>query len=237
MEDKIKIAVLGCANIAKRMVIPAIKQNARFELAHVSSRQEHKAKKFAEMFGCNYLSSYEETLQSDVDAVYVPLPTGLHYDWAIQLIKSGKHVLIEKSLASTYPEVKKIIKCAEDHNRLVMENFQFLFHSQHESIKNMIDQGDIGDIRCFRSSFGFPPFRDPANIRYSKTLGGGALLDAGAYTLKAPTFIVGSGFKVAAANMHFDKGFDVDISGEGMLVHPNGTTAQIAYGFDHFLSV
>ena len=87
-----------------------------------------------------------------------------------------------------------MVDLARRQNRLLMETFQFRFHAQHAVVKEILASGLIGDIRCFRSAFGFPPFPDgKANIRYQKALGGGALLDAGAYTIKAATFMLGEG--------------------------------------------
>jgi predicted dehydrogenase len=86
-----------------------------------------------------------------------------------------------------------------------------------------------------RSSFGFPPFVDKDNIRYQKAIGGGALLDAGAYTIKIAQIILGSKIYIEGASL--DKPFDkeVDISGSAYIKHKNiHVTAQVAFGFDHF---
>jgi len=234
MYEKIKVGVLGCADIARRMVIPAILQNDNFELLVVSSRDVSKAKHFAQYFGCEFLGSYEELLQSEVDMVYVPLPTGLHFEWAVKILNQGKHILIEKSIATNYQEAKDIVNLARAKNLLVMENFQFLYHSQDQFIKKLIQGGEIGEVHNLRSSFGFPPFADANNIRYQKELGGGALLDVGAYTIRATSFLGGAGFTVKSAVLNFSENFEVDIFGSGFLVNSEGITSQVAFGFDYF---
>jgi predicted dehydrogenase len=116
-----------------------------------------------------------------------------------------------------------------------MENFQFRFHKQLKFIQDEIEQGKIGEIKLLRSSFGFPPFVDKDNIRYQKAIGGGALLDAGAYTLKIAQIFLGSEIYIEGASLDipFDK--EVDISGSAYIkVKHNHIAAQIAFGFDHF---
>ena len=116
-----------------------------------------------------------------------------------------------------------------------MENFQFRFHSQLEFIKNLIDSGQIGELRNIRSSFGFPPFQDNDNIRYQKALGGGSLLDAGAYPLKITQIFLGHDVYVDSACLGSTNGKEVDIWGSAFLKHRRSSiTSQIAFGFDHY---
>jgi NDP-hexose-3-ketoreductase len=115
---------------------------------------------------------------------------------------------------------------------LIMENFTFLYHGQHELVKGLIKDGKIGDLRCFRSSFGFPPL-DPQNFRYNKELGGGSLLDAAAYTIRASQLFLGNDLRVEAATLnHLDS--EVDIYGGAYLKAEDGSFAEVAFGFDNF---
>jgi predicted dehydrogenase len=99
----------------------------------------------------------------------------------------------------------------------------------------MLGQNEIGEIRCFRSSFGFPPFDLKSNIRYQSPLGGGALLDSGAYTLRATSFMCGSGFEVRAAQLMNHEFFNVDWYGGAFLSHnETGLISEIAFGFDNY---
>ena len=86
-----------------------------------------------------------------------------------------------------------------------------------------------------RSCFGFPPFDDSKNIRYQKNLGGGALLDAGAYTIKISQIFLGRNIFVDSAFLDTPKSYSVDISGSATLKQNDGKlVSQIAFGFDHF---
>ena len=231
---KIRIGILGCANIAGRLVIPAIASSDNFKLTAVASRSHKKAQAFASKFNCNAVKNYQSLIdRDDIDAIYIPLPIGLHHEWVIKCLESGKHVLCEKSLAPDYGTVKSMVETARSHSLVLIENFAFVFHSQHKFVLDKLKNGEIGQIRCFRGSFGFPPFTDD-NIRYSKKLGGGSLLDAGSYAVKATQLIFGHDIKVTSAFLGYETGKEVDIYGGASLVSGSGHISQIAFGFDNY---
>jgi len=235
MVKKINIGVLGCANIAQRYIIPSICKNNLFQLVGVASRSKNKADSVASLFNTKAYYSYESLLELDLDAIYIPLPNGLHYEWIKKALNKNIHVLVEKSLACNFAEVQELNLIAKNNGLVLMENFQFRFHKQLKFIQDEIDRGKLGEIKLLRSSFGFPPFLDKDNIRYQKTLGGGALLDAGAYTIKIAQIFLGSAINIEGASL--DKPFDkeVDISGSAYIkLKKSYVTAQIAFGFDHF---
>lgn len=237
MFKQIKIGVLGCADIAQKYVIPSIKNlEDKFELVGVASRTSRKAKEYATKFNTKPYSCYEDLLDSgSLDAVYIPLPNALHYEWVQYALKNKIHVLVEKSLACNLDEVIQLNQLAKKNNVVLIENFQFRFHPQLEFIKNIIKSGEIGELRLLRSSFGFPPFKDKNNIRYQKDLGGGALLDAGAYPIKLSQEILGTELIINSASLYYDDGFNVDTWGSAQLVSVKSkVTSQISFGFDNF---
>ena len=261
----LQFGILGCANIAIRSLMPAISRHPACRLAAVASRSRDKAAPLAAQYGCRALGYEELIADPAIKAIYVPLPTGLHFEWVMKALAAGKHVLCEKSLGCTEAEVKQMVAEARRRKRLLMETFQFRFHSQHAVAKEILASGVLGEIRCFRSAFGFPPFPDgKANIRYQKALGGGALLDTGAYTIKAATFMLGSGesgdfnaeaqrrrsgegsfmaeaqrrrgeaFRVKAATLRYVPEHEVDVGGSICMEHDSGVAIQTAFGFDNF---
>jgi len=231
--NKLRIGVLGCANIAKRSVIPAIITIPEFELVAVASRTKEKAYEFAEAFNCEAVEGYQNLLdRNDIDVIYMPLPTGLHEEWVIKALDAGKHIHIEKSLAMSYESAQKMVAKAKEKELLIMENFMFLYHNQHQFVKNLIKEDKIGTIRCFRSSFGFPPLPND-NFRYNKTLGGGALLDAAAYTVRVSQLFLGNDIEVKAASLNYENQ-EVDIYGGAYLKNSNGAFSEVAFGFDNF---
>ena len=235
MSNVIKIGVLGCANIARRHIIPAIYESSSFELIGIASRSKEKADSFASIFNTVAYYNYESLIESNIDAVYIPLPNGLHYDWIKKSLDKNLHVLVEKSLACNFEEVRELNLLAKNKGLVIMENFQFRFHKQLNFIQNQINQGYIGELKLLRASFGFPPFEDENNIRYQKAIGGGALLDAGAYTIKVAQIFLGSEIYIDSASLEKPSEKEVDISGSALIKHKNRSlTAQIAFGFDHF---
>jgi len=235
MVKAIKIGVLGCANIAERFVLPAIKQSRFFELTGVASRSEDKADSFANIFNTKAYYSYDSLLQSNLDAIYIPLPNGMHYEWIKSALNKKLHVLVEKSLACDLEQVRELNQLARDNGLALVENFQFRFHNQIKFIQKQLDKGHLGEVRLLRSSFGFPPFKDKDNIRYQKAIGGGALLDAGAYTIKVSQIFLGDEIYVDSASLTRPHDQEVNIWGSAFIKQKHGhLTSQIAFGFDHF---
>ncbi|WP_303316571.1 Gfo/Idh/MocA family oxidoreductase [Flavivirga abyssicola] len=228
--------ILGCANIAITSVIPAILRSDANAKIIVSSRSLQKAEEVSGRYNCNFVTGYEKLLEiEELDAIYIPLPTGLHYEWVLKALKLGKHVLVEKSAAMTFNEANEMVELARRKNLALVENFQFQHHSQHKVVKSIIKEKRLGELRCFRSSFGFPPFGGDNNIRYKKELGGGALLDAGAYTLKAASFILEKDFEVKSSFLANNDKYKVDWFGGAFLIDEKKEIfVETAFGFDNY---
>ena len=232
--SKLRIGVMGCSGFARRAMIPALAQCGGMELIAVASRSVEKANRTAAEFGCLGLSGYEALLaRDDVDAVYMPIPTGLHDEWCTKALHAGKHLLVEKSFAATEASASEMVALARARKRLVVENFQFQTHAQWMRLASFMTSGEIGAVHLVRGTFGFPPLsRD--NFRWDKALGGGALLDAGAYMAKAAQLLLGLGLEVRGAALQMDGETGVDRYGEAMLRNAQGQVAQVAFGFDYF---
>jgi dTDP-3,4-didehydro-2,6-dideoxy-alpha-D-glucose 3-reductase len=229
----LRMGVLGCASIAWRRTIPAMLQTPKIRLIAVASREAGKAARFAGHFGCEALDDYETLLaREDIDAVYIPLPIGLHREWTGRALEAGKHVLVEKPLAATHAEAEEMTGIARRHGRRLLDNFMFLNHSQHEAIGKLVADGVIGQTRVFSSSFGIPPL-PAADIRYSPQLAGGALLDVGVYPLRAAQLFLGTDLRVVGSVLRDDPATGVDVGGSALLRTPGGVTAEISFGMEH----
>ena len=180
----LRVGVMGCSSFAQRAMIPALQECETTELICVSSRTAEKAIQVANKFGCDAVEGYESIVRrDDIDAIYMPLPTGMHEEWCTKALEAGKHLLVEKSFAMNKESAERMLDLARSQNRLVMENFQFQTHRQWKEIKSRMTSGELGDVHLVRSTFGFPPL-PLDNFRWNKELGGGALLDVGAYMTK-----------------------------------------------------
>ena len=230
----VRLGIMGCADIAWRAMAPAAVECAQVALVAVASREAEKAEKFAVRFHCDPLVGYDKLLErDDIDAVYMPLPTGLHYKWVIRALEARKHILVEKSFAADYATCQEMVRMARENNRLILENFLFPHHFQHSWVKDFISRGKIGEVQLFRSTFGFPPLPED-NFRYSKELGGGSLLDAGSYVVKAASLYLGSDLTLLGAALKYDDALGVDIYGDALFKNGEGKTAQLSFGFNYF---
>ncbi len=232
--NKLNIGILGFASIAIKAIIPAVVQSEYFELRGIASRNSDNKEVIENKYSCKFYNEYEAMVDDQsIDALYIPLPNSLHYPWAKKALENGKHLLVEKSLACSYQDVERLNDLAKQNNLAIVENFQFRKHSQLAKIKEIIGNNQLGEIRAIKSSFGFPPFPDKNNIRYIKELGGGALLDAGAYPIKLAQELLGFDIKITSALLEYE-GQEVDIWGAGMLQQENASNfVQFSFGFDH----
>ncbi|WP_279581693.1 Gfo/Idh/MocA family protein [Fodinicola feengrottensis] len=167
----LRFGVLGCASIARRRMLPALADAAGIEVTAVASRDLRRAQETAAPYGCASVEGYDNLLaRDDVDAVYLPLPTGLHAEWIEKALLAGKHVLSEKALTVRLEEAQSLVALAQAHGLLLVENFAFLHHSQHAVVRESLPR--IGEIRAFSAAMGIPPL-EPENPRYLPDLGGG----------------------------------------------------------------
>ena len=201
--------------------------------ARSNKKEEKKAALFTETYRGKLFASYEEIIHSpEIDAIYIPLPPALHFRWAKSALEAGKHVLLEKPATLNLSETKELIKIASERVLALHENYMFSFHNQIAAVNDIIACGQLGDIRLYRISFGFPR-REKNDFRYNKELGGGALYDAGGYTLKYASMLLGSDARLAYAKLNYIDEFSVDVYGCATMINDVGTVAQIAFGMDN----
>ncbi|MFE6049453.1 Gfo/Idh/MocA family protein [Kitasatospora sp. NPDC056446] len=229
----VRIGVLGTASIAWRRTLPAFAEVPGLELAAVASRERASAERFTERFGGTPVEGYRQLLERpDVDAVYVPLPTGLHHEWVARALRAGKHVLAEKPLTGSAGHTRELVALARERGLLLRENLMFTHHHRHERVRRLVADGAIGELRSLTAVFGIPPL--PAtDVRYRPELGGGALLDVGVYPVRAARLLLGDDLRVLGAHLRTAAPDGVDVAGAALLGTPDGVTAQLAFGFEH----
>lgn len=197
------------------------------------SSEMSKATTFTDQFGGKVILSYEAlVLSPDIDAIYCPLPPALHHKWAKLALENKKHVFVEKPSTTSLIDTEDLIAIASKNSLALHENYMFIFHSQLEEIDKVVKSGEIGDVRLYRITFGFPS-RSANDFRYNKALGGGALLDAGGYCLKYANFLLGGDANITTAQANYLNGFEVDMYGSATMVNNKGEIAQIAFGMNN----
>lgn len=228
-----KIGVLGTADIAFRRFLPALQKCPELGYAGVASRTVEKAARFVEAFGGQAYPSYDALLaDASIDAVYVPLPPALHYEWGRKVLEAGKHLFMEKPFTTSLGETEKLLRLAEEKGLAIHENYMFLYHSQLARVKGLIADGALGELRLIRAAFGFPK-RGGDDFRYKKELGGGALLDCGGYPVRLALELLGDTARVVQARLSQPEGYEVDLYGSAVLENESGLCAQISFGMDN----
>lgn len=203
------------------------------QIKNMQVSEAEKAQKFADTYGGKVYRGYESlTTTEEIDAVYIPLPPALHFRWAKQALLNGKHVFVEKPSTTSLADTEEIVHLAQEKSLALHENYMFVFHRQLEELNAIICSGEIGDVRLYRISFGFPR-RDAKDFRYNRSLGGGALLDAGGYTMKLASYLLGPTSRVVTATANYLPGFEVDMYGSATMVNKNHQVAQLAFGMDN----
>ncbi|WP_143532056.1 Gfo/Idh/MocA family protein [Saccharothrix sp. ALI-22-I] len=228
-----RVGVLGTADIARRKMATALRDTEGIELTAVASRRQHDAERFAAEFRCAAVEGYEALLhRDDIDAVYIPLPVAMIARWVDLALRRGKHVLAEKTVTASSRVARGLSRVADEHGRTLVANFAFLHHRRQRVVEELLASGALGEIRLFRADFAFPP-RDQEDIRYRPDLGGGALLDAGTYVLRAARWALGPVPEVEAASLATSGPLGVDVAGAVQLRSVTGVPAQLSFGFDH----
>ena len=228
-----RLGILGTADIAFRRFLPALLKCPDITYAGVASRTPEKGQAFKDTYGGEIYTSYDALLADDtIDAVYVPLPPALHYEWGKKVLKAGKNLFMEKPFTICLRDTVELLEMAEKQHLAVHENYMFLYHSQLSKIKKIIADGTLGSIRLYRMSFGFP-MRKKGDFRYCRELGGGALLDCGGYPIRLALELLGNTAKVVYSKLSQPDGFEVDLYGNAVIENEEGQVAQISFGMDN----
>lgn len=234
MKRKINWGILGCAKIAERSIIPAIRESRTGVTYGIASRDEKKARMWKDQYSfITVYPDYEAMLKApQIDVIYIPLANHLHCEWAIKAARAGKHVIVEKPACLTADEAKKMIDEAKKNKVLLMEAFMYKYHPQTEKIIRIIKRGNIGDPLFFHSAFTFKYNNDPANYRWDPKMGGGSLYDVGCYTINAARMIFELEPVSVYATARIDPKKKVDTSCSMILEFPKGKTAHLDCSFE-----
>ena len=238
---KIRWGVLGYARIARENLIPALKRSANSEFHAIASREESKLAECRAKFNvAKTYRSYEELLrESEVDAVYIPLPNSLHRKWTIKAAEHGKHVLCEKPLALNAAECREMIAACAANKVLLMEAFMYRYTDRTRRVLDVLRNGVLGEIRFITSTFRFL-LANPASIKLKPELGGGALYDVGCYPINFIGMLLDEANKTAPGGSALPESISVECVRTGgvdmvfsaLLKYPSGLIASLNCGFN-----
>ena len=216
--------ILGPGRIS-RAFLTGLAGSATERAVAVGSRALNRASAVAGHFEVpRAYGSYEQLLaDDDVEAVYVGTPNSVHAEWSIAAARAGKHVLCEKPLGVSRAEAETMFAAAREHGVWLMEAFMYRFHPRTRRLAEIVAAGEIGTPTLIRASFGFAVV-DPANVRLSAELAGGALMDVGCYPVNAARMLAGP-VRAATATARWQ---DVDVTLAGVLDHTGGALSLVS---------
>ncbi|OQP84640.1 oxidoreductase [Rhizobium rhizosphaerae] len=208
----LRFGILSTAKIGRDQVIPAIQDAEGCVVTAIASRDLARARAVADRFSVPHaFGSYEELLaSSEIDAVYIPLPTSDHAEWAIKAADAGKHVLCEKPIALKAEEIDPIIAARDRNGVVVSEAYMVTYSPVWAQVKSLIAEGAIGRLRHVQGAFSYFN-RDPENMRNKPELGGGGLPDIGVYPTITTRFVTGFEPVRVQATTERDPAFGTDI--------------------------
>ncbi|KAJ7696447.1 hypothetical protein B0H17DRAFT_1130861 [Mycena rosella] len=236
--NPLKFGILGAAAIAPDALINPAKSHPEVVIYAVAARSQKRAAEFARKHGIEKVfggpNGYQELLDDpEIDVVYNPLPNGLHYEWTMKALAAGKHVLLEKPAANTADETRQMFEFAESKGLVLLEAFHYRFHPVAQRVKAILDSGELGAVKSTstmlnvtRGIFG------PSNIRFDHSLGGGALMDVGCYTISSMRFFAGAEPTSVESASHVLAVPQVDISSTATFALAGGKTGTVTCTLD-----
>lgn len=188
--NPVRWGILSTAKIGLQKVIPAMQRSETCEIRAIASRDLAAAQSAARDLGIPVAyGSYDELLtDSEIEAIYNPLPNHLHVPLSIRAAEAGKHVLCEKPIALDANEASKLVEARDRAGVLIQEAFMVRYHPQWLRVRELVRNGRIGTLRSVQGFFSYNN-RDPKNIRNIADIGGGGLYDIGCYPITGARFV------------------------------------------------
>ncbi|WP_135661584.1 Gfo/Idh/MocA family protein [Halorhabdus rudnickae] len=225
-----RFGIISTAGIARKTLIPAIERSPH-EVTAIASRHGDRATAVAEDLDIpNAYGSYETMFEdAPIDAVYNPLPNGLHAEWSKRAADAGLDVLCEKPIAEDADQAAEMFEYCADRDVTLMEAFMYRFHPRTERAAEIV-QNELGEVRGGSATFTFR-LDDLEDIRLDPDLAGGSLMDLGCYTVSAMRLFLGEPERVYARSVDTrDSGVDTQLT--SVLEFESGATARMHCGFD-----
>jgi len=225
--NQVRIGILGAARIAPSAVIKPARNCGEAVITAVAARDRSRADAFASKHGIAKVHDSYAALVADpeIDAIYNPLPNGLHAEWTTAALEAGKHVLCEKPFTANTTEAEAVAAVAQRTGLVVMEAFHYRYHPLALRMLEIVESGELGATRRVETAlcFPLPKFSD---IRYQYDLAGGATMDVGTYTVHMARVLGGEEPEVVSATAML-RSPNIDRAMRAELRFPNGATARI----------
>jgi predicted dehydrogenase len=194
LNGPVRIGILGCARIAKAGIIEPARELPELEVMAIGSRDQARSTAYASEHGIARAHGSYEALLADpeLDAIYNPLPNGMHMEWTIRALEAGKAVLCEKPLAANAADAQRMVDAARACGRPLVEAFHWRYHPLGLFIAKVVQSGRLGRLVDIDAGLHIPGKLVPkGDIRFQAGLAGGATMDLGAYCINALRLVAG----------------------------------------------
>ena len=233
----IRDAVVGAGWISQESFLPGVAQSGNSTIAAIVTGDLVKGAKLAAFHNIPQVvayADYDALLASDtIDAVYIALPNSMHADYTIRAAKAGKHILVEKPLATTVADAQAMIDAAREAGAFLMTAYRLHNEPGTVAVLDHIRQGAIGTPLIFQSIFSFQTTL--GNHRLQASHWGGPLQDLGVYSINAARHIFGEEPILATATIHQPKNdsrfTEIEATIAATLTFPSGGIAQFISSF------
>jgi dihydrodiol dehydrogenase / D-xylose 1-dehydrogenase (NADP) len=218
--------IIGTGKSAHNFAV-ALSATEYGRLLAVGSRNKKSAHNFAEKFNLlQYFSSYSQLANSPkVDVIYIATPNSCHKENVLLCLNAGKGVLVEKSFVTNVKDAELLINLSKKKNLFLMEAMWTRYVPAFLKIEQLINSGEIGEIRSFQATLGQPSKINLKSNLFGDILGGGSLLDLGVYPIFWSHFLFGLPIKIQS-NIYYGS-TDVDLTSSIMLSYDDGKQSNI----------
>ena len=225
---QVRLGIIGTGAILGRF-LPGAERSRSTAVVAIASRDAERARQFAGARGIGRShGSYDALLADpDVDAVYICLPNSMHHDWTVRSLAAGKHVLVEKPYSTSAAEVDEAHDMADAAGLVLTEGFMWR-HAPH-ALRFVEELPRIGDLRTLHATFSFS-IGSETDVRLSRELAGGSLMDVGTYCVSASRLLAGRE-PVNALGVASPAPSGVDDRFSGILDFGDVVTATLTSGF------
>jgi predicted dehydrogenase len=184
---------LGAARIAPAALLGPARTCGDALVAAVAARDRSRAELFAARHSIpRVYDSYRDLVEApDLDAVYIPLPNGLHAEWTMAALAGGKHVICEKPFTANAREAQQVADAAAASDRIVMEAFHWRYHPLAARMMDLVTGGELGEVRRIDAALVIP-LPKWSDIRWQLDLAGGSLMDVGCYPIHMVRTLAGA---------------------------------------------
>ncbi len=223
----LRIGILGAARIAPQALVRPARKLASVTVGAVAARDMGRAEAFARKHHITAAyGSYDELIaDTAVDAIYNPLPNGLHGRWTIAALEAGKHVLCEKPFTANAEEAREVVAAAERTRLVCMEAFHYRYHPLVARMVDIVRSGELGSVRRI-DTWMCIPLLPKGDIRWNLALAGGTTMDVGCYAIHLLRTLAGEEPTVVSATAA-ERVPGVDRTMRAEMTLPSGATGSI----------